>query len=47
MATETYILDRIDRLYEYIADLQMQIDYLKTKTDILEIAKEDKVYAEN
>lgn len=47
MATETYILDRIDRLYECIADLQGQIDYLKTKIDVLEIKKEDKVYAEN
>lgn len=47
MATETYILDRIDRLYECIADLQMQINYLKTKIDVLEIEKEDKVYVKN
>lgn len=47
MATENYILDRIDRLYECIADLQNQINYLKTKIDVLEIKKEDKVYAEN
>lgn len=47
MATETYFLYQINRLHEYIADLQLQIDYLKTKIDVLEIEKEDKVHAEN
>lgn len=42
-----YLSDKIDRLYECIADLQLQIDYLKTDIDVLEIKKEDKDHAES
>ena len=42
MATEEYFLYQINKLYECIADLQGQIDYLKTKIDVLEMKKEDK-----